>query len=95
MAVSSPSPTHVRSPTPLLHATRHENHTWPSTLAMSASSSASAPSGKARSRTRCITSVVATDASPASRSSEVSAVITASASFGWRSMVATARRSTS
>ena len=37
-AVSSSSPTQVRSPTPLLHATRQENHTWPSTLAMVASS---------------------------------------------------------
>ena len=95
MAVSSSSPTQVRSPTPLLHATRHENHTWPSTLAMEASSSGSVPSGKAVSSTRCITSVVVTDAAPASRSSEVRAVMTASASFGCRSIVTTARCSTS
>ena len=82
VAVSSSSPTQVRSPTPLLHATRHENQTWPSTLAMAASIAGSVPSGKARSSTRCITSVVAVDAAPASRSSDVRAVITASASLG-------------
>ena len=62
---------------------------------MAASVSGSMSSGKARSMTRCITSVVAIDAPPASRSSEVSAVITASASLGCRSIVAMARRSTS
>ena len=53
---------------------------------MAASARGRCPRGRRVSSTRCITSVVVTDAAPTSRSSEVSAVITASASFGCRSI---------
>src|SRR5690606_27307889 len=59
VAASSSAATQLRSPTPLRQAARHENHTWPSTLAMAASVAGSTPSGNAWSSTRSITSVVA------------------------------------